>query len=204
MMFSSDKDGYVSSDRPGSLGFDDIYRFIRNSTSLEGMGELGIDRGDFLRTEDGRFITSDVAESIGIGLESIPKKLESRMIDVVMNEDAELRIFFNYNDQSLNQEALKALDKFMEEYGVLNADIGIIGYADETGQADRNLILSQKRAEAAKSYLVSKGYNAEQIYVVGKGQLKLPKSEQVQSTDRNTRLAPARKADITFTFKDDK
>ena len=202
MMFSSDRDGYVSSDRPGSLGFDDIYRFVRNSTSLEGLGDLGLDRGDFLRTEDGRFISSDVAANIGIGLESIPKELLDKVVEMAIDEEeAKLRVLFGYNDYSLNKEAIKVLDEFIEQYGVLNANIGILGYADETGPTDRNLTLSQNRAEAVKKYLVSKGFNAESIYTLGKGQLKLKKNEEVKSTDRNTRLAPARKADITFTFE---
>lgn len=202
MMFSSDRDGYVSSDRPESLGFDDIYRFVRNSTSLEGLGDLGIDRGDFLRTEDGRFIASDAATSMGIGIESIPTELVDRIIEIATEErEAELRVFFDYNDPNLNAAAIKALDKFIEQYGVLNANVGILGYADETGPADRNLTLSQKRAESVKKYLVSKGYDADKTYTIGKGQLKLPKGDQILSKDRNTRLAPARKADITFTFE---
>ena len=203
MMFSSDRDGYVSSDRPGSLGFDDIYRFIRNTTSLEGLGDLGIDRGDFLRTEDGRFIPNDVAYNIGVGQESIPKEV-LEVATQVANDliEAELRVLFEYNSSNLNKEAIKALDKFVEAYGVVNADVAIVGYADETGPADRNLILSQKRAEAVKNYLVSKGYSAKVIHALGKGQLKLLDKEQVPSADRNTRLAPARKADIKFVFSE--
>lgn len=202
MMFLSDRDGYVSSDRPGSLGFDDIYRFVRNSTSLLGLGDLGIDRGDFLRTEDGRFIPMDVASQIGVGQESIPQKLLEKAKLVATEEvEAEMRVLFDYNDANLTKDAVKALDKFVEQYGIIGADIAIIGYADETGPTDRNLLLSQKRAESVKNYLISKGYSTKTIHALGKGQLKLPKSEEVKSTDRNTRLAPARKADITFVFE---
>lgn len=202
MIFTSEKDGYVSSDRPGSLGFDDVYRFVRNTTSLEGDGSLGIDRGEFLRTEDGRFIPNDVASNFGIGQESIPKAVMDKAIGIAIDEEkAELRVFFGYNDSNLDKDAVKALDKLIEEYGVVDANIAIVGYADETGPADRNLALSQRRAEAVKNYLVSKGFSAKAVHALGKGQLVLPKAEQVSSTDRNIRLAPARKADIAFVFE---
>ncbi|MEL7145025.1 MAG: OmpA family protein [Bacteroidota bacterium] len=45
----------------------------------------------------------------------------------------------------------------------------ISGYTDNTGNADKNLTLSDQRAKAAKQYLVDKGINASRITATGFG-----------------------------------
>ena len=44
------------------------------------------------------------------------------------------------------------------------------GYADTTGNSEANLVLSEKRAEAVKTYLVSQGVDATQITTIGRGE----------------------------------
>ena len=44
------------------------------------------------------------------------------------------------------------------------------GYADVTGNSEANLVLSEKRADAVKAYLVSQGVDATQIMTVGRGE----------------------------------
>lgn len=48
-------------------------------------------------------------------------------------------------------------------------NILVTGYTDEVGGVDANLILSRKRADAVKSYLVSKGVSAARITTKGLG-----------------------------------
>lgn len=47
--------------------------------------------------------------------------------------------------------------------------VAISGYTDNTGKVAANLILSQKRADAAKAYLVSKGINTDRLTSSGFG-----------------------------------
>ena len=49
-------------------------------------------------------------------------------------------------------------------------DINIEGYTDNTGSKDKNLKLSQERADVVKAYLVSKGVAAERLTATGFGQ----------------------------------
>lgn len=47
--------------------------------------------------------------------------------------------------------------------------VRIEGHADASGDTSQNLELSQKRADAAKAYLVAKGVNADLLKAVGVG-----------------------------------
>jgi hypothetical protein len=44
------------------------------------------------------------------------------------------------------------------------------GYADTTGNSEANLVLSEKRANAVKTYLVDQGVDATQITTIGRGE----------------------------------
>lgn len=87
---------------------------------------------------------------------------------------------FNFRSQNvqflsgkatLTAAAKKELDKgaaILKEHSSLN--IRIIGHTDNTGTPAGNKALSQKRAEAAKAYLVSKGISADRLTAIGMGQ----------------------------------
>lgn len=202
LMFADNKEGYVSSDRPGTMGLDDIYRFVRNTVGLEGFGDLDIATGDFISTLDGRPITEEDQRNMGMGKGSLPipaKQVQEEGSKLVTGEsEADMQVLFAYNDSNLSKDALKAIDKFVEKHGFVDASILVLGYADETGRAEYNQMLSQKRAESVKNYLISKGYPASGITATGKGQIKLAPDEQAKANSRIGKLAPARKADIKF------
>lgn len=45
----------------------------------------------------------------------------------------------------------------------------IIGHTDNVGEKQKNLILSQQRAESVMSYLINLGVSADRISAIGKG-----------------------------------
>jgi type IX secretion system PorP/SprF family membrane protein len=71
------------------------------------------------------------------------------------------------------QESYDVLDKLvqiMTEYNDVNVEIG--GHTDDVGDEAANLKLSQERADACKTYVISKGIDVSRIKATGYGETK--------------------------------
>ena len=82
-------------------------------------------------------------------------------------------LFFAYNSAALTEDSFAELDRLkaiMDANPKLKIEIG--GHTDNIGSAQSNLILSQKRAEAVRDYLVSKGIDGSRITAKGYGATK--------------------------------
>ncbi len=88
-----------------------------------------------------------------------------------LNKNSPLKpVFFDYDHSEISAEAQKALDA--------NADVlkrnpswivTIEGHCDERGTAEYNLALGERRANAARAYLVSLGIPADRLRTVSYG-----------------------------------
>lgn len=80
------------------------------------------------------------------------------------------RVFFTFDHSSLTGESQKTLHDQME-WLQANPDMQIViqGHCDERGTREYNIGLGERRANAAKEYLVSMGISADRITVVSKG-----------------------------------
>jgi peptidoglycan-associated lipoprotein len=79
-------------------------------------------------------------------------------------------IFFDtdrYNIDSADAAVLQTQAQYLAQYS--NVNITIEGHADERGTREYNLALGERRANAAKNYLVSLGVSANRIRVVSYG-----------------------------------
>jgi OOP family OmpA-OmpF porin len=101
-------------------------------------------------------------------------------------------LFFNTGSDQIQKKSIAGLDEvasIMEKNPGLRLQID--GHSDNTGAAARNLLLSQKRADAVKKYLVSKGINPDRLGATGFGQQK-PLAENStklgQSTNRRVEM----------------
>lgn len=82
------------------------------------------------------------------------------------------RIFFGLDQSSLNSEALGVLGAKSSCFGVENISVRIEGHCDERGTTEYNLALGQRRAEAVKRHLVSKGVSPSRITTTSYGEEK--------------------------------
>ena len=72
-----------------------------------------------------------------------------------------------YDIDSQDAAALRSQAQYLSQY--TNARATIEGHADERGTRDYNLALGERRANAAKNYLVSLGIPAERVTTVSYG-----------------------------------
>ena len=78
--------------------------------------------------------------------------------------------FFDFNKADLKQEAKTKLDDLVSKTKEINLEVIIaVGHTDSIGGDAYNDKLSVKRAESIKTYLTSKGVEANRVYTEGKG-----------------------------------
>lgn len=99
------------------------------------------------------------------------------------------RVFFPYNQYTLTPQAQSTLARqaaWMKEYP--EARVLLAGNCDERGTREYNLALGARRAEAARSYLVSLGVDSSRVTTVSYGKERPidPRStENAWSVNRN-------------------
>lgn len=83
-------------------------------------------------------------------------------------------IYFDLGRSNIQPDAAAELDKLaalLKQHPVTKIEIW--GYTDSRGSSQYNLILSRRRAEAAKNYLVEKGISADRLSVKWYGETHL-------------------------------
>ncbi|MGN6525669.1 MAG: outer membrane protein OmpA [Burkholderiaceae bacterium] len=79
--------------------------------------------------------------------------------------------FFDFDKSTLKPEAKEKLDDLVEKTKQINLEVIIaVGHTDSVGKDAYNQKLSVRRAESIKTYLVSKGMEANRVYTEGKGE----------------------------------
>jgi outer membrane protein OmpA-like peptidoglycan-associated protein len=105
------------------------------------------------------------------------------------------KVQFQTGSAILTKAAKLELDKgaaFMNQYPTLKFTIA--GHTDNTGKEAANQILSEKRAAAVETYLVSKGAHPDRINTVGYGQSK-------PIADNKTAAGRAKNRRVEFTMQ---
>ncbi|MDH4176689.1 MAG: OmpA family protein, partial [Thermoleophilia bacterium] len=79
--------------------------------------------------------------------------------------------FFDVDKSVLKPEGRAKLDDIVAKLKGINLEVVIaVGHTDSDGSDAYNQKLSVRRAEAVKSYLVSKGVEKNRVYTEGKGE----------------------------------
>ena len=79
-------------------------------------------------------------------------------------------VFFDFDSANLTDAGKSTLDrdaKMLRDHG--SAQVTIEGHCDERGTAEYNQALGERRAQAARDYLVAAGINASRLDVISYG-----------------------------------
>jgi len=94
---------------------------------------------------------------------------ESKMARDFM-ANAEDRVFFAYDSSAISANAAEVLDtqvNWLKKHDEVK--VVVQGYCDERGTREYNLALGERRANAVKQYLISKGVAANRISTISYG-----------------------------------
>lgn len=79
--------------------------------------------------------------------------------------------FFDFDKTAVKPEGKAKLDEVAAQLKDMDTEVIVaVGHTDSVGSAAYNQKLSERRAEAVKAYLVSKGVDPQKVYTEGKGE----------------------------------
>jgi outer membrane protein OmpA-like peptidoglycan-associated protein len=103
-------------------------------------------------------------------------------------------VFFDWDRSLITAEATQILDRAAEQYAATGqTSVSIGGYTDKSGKDDYNVKLSQRRADAVKAYLATKGVPDTAMVTEAFGE-----SRPLVDTADGVREPQNRRAEITF------
>lgn len=119
----------------------------------------------------------------------IYKKFFNKSKEEKIFKDAFDNLQFETNKAIIKDFSKFYLDELVNVLNSVNWNLTIIGHTDNVGSEADNLILSKKRADAVKNYLVSKGIADVRINTIGKGESEpLVSNETAQGREKNRRV----------------
>lgn len=137
---------YLTSDRPGFNGNDRLYILDMLKYPLVELGYKPREKKKDTTVTDVRGITDEMVE---------PKK-EKQVLPTYL-------VHFEFNKDVLMPDDIRFLENILANYSAPKYIIRVDGYTDVLGTWKYNMSLSQRRAEAVKNYLLSRGIPASQI-----------------------------------------
>lgn len=137
---------------------------------------------------------------IGRNMDRKAKEMEEEMDGVTVQRVEEgiavsfdSGILFDFDSSTLRQEGHDNLKKLTK---IVNRDedtiLMIVGHTDSRGDENYNLRLSERRAQSAKTFLVSEGLASSRIETVGRGELEpISENETDAGRQKNRRIEVA-------------
>src|SRR5262245_42975593 len=120
---------------------------------------------------------------------SAGRQMEEIRAEQAASAAAGLRdVFFAYDSWTISEEGRQTLSRDAEWMkSTPSALIKVEGHCDERGTSAYNLVLGEKRAKAARNYLVELGVSANRLSVVSYGKERPACTEHVESCYQQNR-----------------
>jgi outer membrane protein OmpA-like peptidoglycan-associated protein len=114
---------------------------------------------------------ADIA-SLRTDLQNLRTEFGAKITEVSQGLQFAFPVHFAFNDANVRTEDSAALDRFANIVSkhYTGAKVTVEGFADPAGSSRYNASLSQRRADAVKAYVASKGLDASLINSVGYGE----------------------------------
>ncbi|AKK73441.1 membrane protein [Chryseobacterium sp. P1-3] len=168
---------------------------LGNNVGKGGNGAIGAVLGGIIGGVAGNVIGNKMDKQARDIKETLPGAQVERVgdgIKVTMNESIVNFAFDSSNLTSVAQGNLDKLAKVLSDNPDTN--INIYGHTDSVGKDAYNMALSQRRADAVKSYLVGKGIAGSRMFTKGEGE-----NMPVASNDTDEGRAKNRRVEFAIT-----
>jgi len=105
-------------------------------------------------------------------IQTLRTEFGAKITEIAQGLQFAFPVHFAFNDATVRTEDSAALDRFANIVSkhYAGAKVTVEGFADPAGTSRYNVGLSQRRAEAVKAYVSSKGLDASLINTVGYGE----------------------------------
>lgn len=160
-----------------------IHEFISNATGEMSFPIKTEKVYKFVATKTGFFAKRETFSTMGRTvpqfqlkdtLNTITFEVDLDLDSIVLEKEIVLdNIYYDYNKADIRTDAAKELDKLVQilkDNPEITIELG--SHTDSRGNNDYNLKLSQRRAESAVNYIISKEILAERVTAIGYGEEK--------------------------------
>ncbi len=109
-------------------------------------------------------------------------KVDAQGCPVVEVASNVVDIYFDLGRALVKREYFSRLDSLARDLAASGESVNVVGFTDQKGTESYNQELSDRRAQAVRDYLVSRGVKADRVRIVGKGKFPLEKTAGAPSS----------------------
>jgi len=135
---------------------------VAEKPAIEGKAEKEIVKEDIYAAREGKPVEGEISKEGKVATRDIFKD-----------------IYFDFDKYDIRADARPVLDEIATWMKQNNKNIIIEGHCDERGTNEYNLALGEKRAKAARDYLITRGVSSSRITTLTYGE------ERPQCTEHN-------------------
>ena len=150
---------------------DDQQAEAEDSSEVEDLGPVADDSGTVRYPEDQRAAAENVVGQPKVYVDEPEPPKPAPAVQKIVSVNFETEPLFNFDKSEIRADQGAKLDEFISSLAGTQYDsIAVVGHADRIGKEAYNQKLSERRANAVKIYLISKGVPAAKIRTEGRGE----------------------------------